>query len=127
MKQFRYYSALIVAATVALPSFAQDAGNTPADNSKTNKMASHISASADAQKNVPTDAALPRRIRQSIVADKNLSTYAHNVKIVAVDGTVTLNGTVRSEAEKRSVQEKAVSVAGQEHVVDQMTVAPPHS
>jgi hyperosmotically inducible protein len=70
---------------------------------------------------------LSRKIRQSVVADKSLSTYAHNVKIVCVDGTVTLNGVVGSADERASVHAKAVSIAGQEHVVDQMTIAPPKS
>jgi hyperosmotically inducible protein len=56
-----------------------------------------------------------------------LSTYAHNVKIVCVDGTVTLNGVVGSADERASVHAKAVSIAGLEHVVDQMTIAPPKS
>jgi hypothetical protein len=33
------------------------------------------------------------------MADKSLSTYGHNVKIVAVKGQVTLNGAVRSDVE----------------------------
>ena len=116
-----------IAAAVAEPSFAQTAATAPADNSKTNKADVHLNASADAQKNDAADLSLTRRIRQSVIADKNLSTYAHNVKIVAVAGTVTLNGPVRSEEEKNSVQAKAVSIAGPEHVVNQITVAAPKS
>ena len=33
--------------------------------------------------------------------DKTLSTYAHNVKVVAQNGQVTLKGPVRTEDEKR--------------------------
>ena len=35
------------------------------------------------------------------MADKSLSTYAHNIKIVTRDGKVTLEGPVRSGAEKQ--------------------------
>ena len=102
-------------------------GTSPNDNSRTNKSAVHTDASADAQKNDKTDLELTRQIRRSVMADKSLSTYAHNIKIVAVDGTVTLNGVVRSSDEKMSVAAKAVTVAGQSHVVDRMTIAGPKS
>jgi osmotically-inducible protein OsmY len=40
---------------------------------------------------------------------------------------VTLNGVVRSTDEKSSVEAKAASIAGQDHVVDHMTIAQPKS
>ncbi len=49
---------------------------------------------------------------QALVKDKSLSTYAHNVKIIVQDGIVTLKGPVRSEEEKRAVEEKAAEAAG---------------
>ena len=58
------------------------------------------------------------------MADKALSTYAHNVKIVAVSGTVTLNGVVRSEQEKSTLEMKAAAVAGKDHVINDLKVAP---
>jgi len=56
--------------------------------------------------------------------DKTLSTYAHNVKIVAQDGQVTLKGPVRTENEKKTIEAKAVEVAGAGHVDNQMSIAP---
>ena len=56
--------------------------------------------------------------------DKSLSTYAHNVKVVPKDGQVTLKGPVRSDEEKKSVEAKAVEVAGAGHVTNQISVAP---
>ena len=41
-----------------------------------------------------------------------LSIYGHNVKIVTVNGAVTLNGTVRSAAEQSNIVAKAKAVAG---------------
>jgi len=58
------------------------------------------------------------------VKDKSLSTYAHNVKVIARDGAVTLKGPVRSEEEKQAVEAKAVEVAGQGKVTDEISVAP---
>ena len=59
--------------------------------------------------------------------DKALSTYAHNVKVIAQDGQVTLKGPVRSDDEKRAVEAKATEVAGAGHVTNEMSVAPAHS
>jgi hyperosmotically inducible protein len=93
------------------------------DNTKMNKDQS--SPTADQQKMNPTDRALAQKIRKSIHDDKNLSTYAHNVKIIAQDGKVTLRGPVRSEDEKNDLQAKAVAVAGEGNVVNQLDIAPP--
>lgn len=68
-----------------------------------------------------------QKIRQSVVSDKSLSTYAHNVKIVAKDGKVTLRGPVRSEEEKKMVAQKAQDVAGAGNVVDDITIKPEKS
>ncbi len=95
------------------------------DNAKSNKTnSSNVTATADAQSNNAADLYLTKRIRRSIIADKSLSTYAHNVKIVTVNGSVTLNGVVRSEAEKSAIEAKAVEVAGPNKVTDDLKVAP---
>ena len=59
--------------------------------------------------------------------DKALSSYAHNVKVIAQDGQVTLKGPVRSDDEKRVVEAKATEVAGAGHVINEMSVAPTRS
>jgi hyperosmotically inducible periplasmic protein len=128
MNKIVYLSSLAIVSLASLSAGAQTPTDaTPADNSKTNRSQSHMNASADAQKNDKTDLELTRQIRQSLISDKSLSTYAHNVKVVAVGGNVTLNGVVRSTEEKSSVEAKAVSIAGQDHVVDHTTIAPPKS
>ena len=65
-----------------------------------------------------------QKIRQAIVGDKSLSTYAHNVKILARDGKVTLRGPVRSDAEKKTVAEAAAGVVGADNVTNELTVQP---
>ncbi len=82
---------------------------------------------ADAQYNDSTDLNLTRRIRKDVLADRSLSTYAHNVKIVAVGGTITLNGVVRSGMEKSRVATIAMRVAGEHHVVNDLKIAKPQS
>lgn len=63
-----------------------------------------------------------QKIRKSVVDDKSLSSYAHNVKIIARGGKVTLKGPVRSEDEKRSIEEKAADVAGSGNVTSEITI-----
>jgi osmotically-inducible protein OsmY len=75
----------------------------------------------------PTDRDLAKRIRASIVDDKSLSTYAHNIKILAQDGKVTLKGPVRSDDEKNAIAAKATEIAGAGNVIDELEVAPPKS
>jgi osmotically-inducible protein OsmY len=58
------------------------------------------------------DRELSKKIRQAIVADKSLSTYAHNVKIISRDGVVTLKGPVHSDVEKSTIEAKAAEIAG---------------
>lgn len=96
-----------------------------ADNSKMNQRDQNKSeATADQQKDNRSDRDITRQIRQSIVADKSLSTYAHNVKIITQNGQVTLKGPVRSEDEKQAVASKATAVAGESKVTDDLSVKP---
>jgi osmotically-inducible protein OsmY len=93
------------------------------DNTKQNK--DQTSPTADQQKMNPADRAITQKIRKAVHDDTGLSTYAHNIKIIAQDGKVTLRGPVRSEDEKNDLQAKAVAVAGKENVTNQLEVAPP--
>lgn len=99
---------------------------TAPDNTKVNTRDRRPSAvTADQQKNNQTDLETTRQIRKALVADKSLSTYAHNVKVVTRNGKVTLKGPVRSEDEKKAVEAKAVEVAGASNVTNQISVAKP--
>ena len=71
------------------------------------------------------DREITRQTRQAVVADKTLSTSAHNVKIISRNGKVTLKGRVLSDVERNSIVEKAAAVVGAENVVDKLTVKPP--
>jgi len=93
------------------------------DNTKTNKTET-AKPTADQQKQNKSDIEITREIRQLITKDKALSTYAKNIKIVSQNGNVTLTGPVRTEEEKKSVEAKAVQVAGTGHVKNQIQLAP---
>ena len=106
---------------------AQDPAVPPAaDNTKTNQRDLNQNApTADQQKDNRTDRELTQQIRQAIMQDKSLSTYAHNVKIISQNGTVTLKGPVRSEDEKQAIEAKANEVAGNSaRVISELSVAP---
>ena len=71
-----------------------------------------------------SDRSITQNIRKSIIGDKSLSTYAHNVKIITRNGKVTLRGPVRSADEKTNVEAKAAAVVGQDNVTSMIDVVP---
>ena len=99
---------------------------TKPDNTAVNKRDRNVGeATADQQKMNATDRDISAKIRRSIMADKSLSTYAHNVKIISQDGTVTLKGPVRSKDEVASIVSKATDVTGSaDKVVNRLSVKP---
>ena len=120
----RTSAGLTIGGVVLALSLAAQA-QTPPDNSKVNARDRAKSApTADQQKENSSDRELTQKIRHALMQDKNLSTYAHNVKVIAQDGHVTLKGPVRSEQEKRTVEATAAGVAGEGHVTNQISIAP---
>ena len=112
---------LVLCGGVASAQDSSGQGNSAPDNTKTNHVRSQT---ADQQKGKASDRIMTQQIRQSIMNDKNLSTYAHNIKIITQDGHVTLSGLVRSEEEKTAVAAKATDVAGGTNVTNQLEVSP---
>ena len=122
------FRALVLGATVLATTcvLAQEPQSPPPDTTKVNQRDRDSSQStADQQKENANDKALARQIRQALVKDKALSTYAHNVKVISQGGQVTLKGPVRSQEEKRAVEAKAEQIAGEQNVTSQLEVAPP--
>ena len=121
----RVINTLLLSGACSLMAFPAIAQQTAPDNTKVNQADRAKGAvTADQQKENATDRDLAKRIRQSVVADKSLSTYAHNVKIVAQGGQVTIKGPVRSEAEKTAIETKATEIAGPGKVSNEITIAP---
>ncbi len=129
-KAFHRYLGVLVFLLVFVSAWAQDTPAAPqvaGDNSKVNQQDRQSSApTADQQKNDSSDLQLSREVRQSLVKDKSLSTYAHNIKVIAQNGKVTLKGPVRSDDERSAILAKATQVAGEANVNDEMTVVPKH-
>ena len=83
-----------------------------------------VRSTAD-QKTSTADRNLTAKIRKALMADKSLSTSAHNVKIITQKGMVTLKGSVRSADEENSIVAKAADATGSpDKVVNQMSVKP---
>jgi osmotically-inducible protein OsmY len=117
-----YFAAVtgLLIAGIAVP--AVSAQNQP-DNTRVNKEdRSSAAVTADQQKNDHNDRYLTQQIRKAVMADKTLSTYAHNVKVVSQNGNVTLKGPVRSEDERKTVLAKAEQIAGAGNVTDQLSI-----
>jgi hyperosmotically inducible periplasmic protein len=96
---------------------------TNADNTARNERdRSSASTTATDQAENKQDLEIAANIRKAIIADSSLSTNAHNVKIIASNGVVTLRGPVKSEQEKSSVEAKAKGVAGVQQVNNMLEV-----
>src|SRR5271166_5769821 len=91
---------------------------TPApDNSGVNARDRDNGAmTAGEQSTAKSDVDLTRKIRRAVVKDHSLSMMAHNVKIITVNGSVTLRGPVNTEQEKDAIAAKATAIAGADKV-----------
>jgi osmotically-inducible protein OsmY len=98
--------------------FAFSAQQAP-DNTGNNRQ---HDVTADQQSNAAGDRAITQKIRKSLLADKSLSTYAHNVKIITKNGMVTLKGPVKSEDEKEKVASKAAQIVDTSKIDNELTV-----
>jgi len=74
------------------------------------------------QGNSESDRTTTQLIRKALVKDSGLSMTAKNVKIITVNGVVTLRGVVKTEQEKSDIAAKAKQVAGLTEVNNQLEV-----
>jgi len=75
------------------------------------------------QKNDKSDLEITKRVRRSLVNKTNeLSTAAKNIKVITVNGKVTLRGPVNTEEGKAKVNRLAKEAAGDANVEDQLEV-----
>ncbi len=74
------------------------------------------------QGNSKADVDTTAQIRKGILASRDMSVNAKNVKIITNNGRVTLRGPVQSEEEKRLIGEIANRIAQSENVDNQLEV-----
>ncbi|MEO6927027.1 MAG: BON domain-containing protein [Rhodanobacter sp.] len=96
------------------------------DNTAVNKRdrSSQTLTPAD-QPNNKTDVKLAAAVRRAIVKDDSLSTSAHNVKLIAANGVVTLRGPVDSADEKARIETIARGITGVTRVDNELDVKTP--
>ncbi|HKX12792.1 MAG TPA: BON domain-containing protein [bacterium] len=68
------------------------------------------------QSEKPEDRELTRKIRQAVMGEKDLSMTAKNIKIITVDGVVTLRGPVNTVQEREQIVSRALALAGNGNV-----------
>jgi hyperosmotically inducible protein len=111
-------AAMAQQSTAAAPATAASADNTKMNQRDRSKE----TLKPTDQPNNSADIQLAAAVRSEIVKDKSLSTMAHNVKLVAASGVVTLRGPVSSDAERQKVAKCAAAVAGVSRVDNQLDV-----
>ena len=106
---------------LTLSAVAQDSHD--ADNTGKNERdrSGETQTSGD-QSNSRQDVNTTAAIRRAIVKDHSLSAMAKNVKIVTANGTVTLRGPVKSDAEKTKITELAESAGFNVKIDNQLEV-----
>lgn len=70
-----------------------------------------------------TDRTITQQIRQEVVKGDDLSVNGKNVKIITVDGVVTLRGPVASAEEQQKIGTVAKRVDGVKRVDNQLEIA----
>src|ERR1700678_1950064 len=116
---------LLAGASLAGAQTNEQPNNPQADNTKMNQGdRSPNAVTADQQKMNPGDRETTKQIRQAIEKDKSISTYGHNVKVITQNGMVTLKGPVRSEEEKKAIEQKAAQIAGADKVTSEIDIQP---
>ncbi len=99
---------------------APEPGTAP-DNTGVNvRDRNDANLTAQDQSGNEADRKLTQEVRKAIVADDTLSTNAKNVKVITMNGVVTLRGPVANEQEKSKVASKAHGIAGVKRVDNQL-------
>lgn len=102
---------------------AQTAAVEPDNSGRNVRDADGTTKTAGDQSESETDRTITQNVRQAVTADDSISTNGKNVKIITVDGTVTLRGPVKSEQEKTNIAAKAQQIAGVKKVDNQLEIA----
>ena len=88
-------------------------GNKGADNARISQKTREANAK---------DREMTRKVRRELATDPTLSTYGKNVKVVTLNGQVTLKGPVRSQVEMERVFSLASLIAGEARVKNQLRI-----
>jgi len=114
---------LACSGALCLTALAADNQNSAVDNTGKNQRdrSGQTKTSGD-QSNRPEDIKTTAAIRRAVVGEKSLSMTAKNVKIITINGMVTLRGPVNTPAEKAMIAKLAHSAAGNAKIENQLEV-----
>ncbi len=104
------------------PAPSASATGSPAPKPDDSAMRPPEELTIEQQGNSPVDLELTRIIRRAVLKEAALSGPAKNVKIISVEGKVTLRGPVHSEQEKAMVGAIAEKAAGRGKVTNQLEI-----
>ena len=93
-----------------------------ADNTARNARDQVTAPTADNAGSSPADIEMMQKIRSAIIDDQSLSVNAHNCKIVAQNGVVTLIGPVADQDERTKVEKIAAAIVDDRNVVNKLEV-----
>jgi hyperosmotically inducible protein len=98
--------------------------NTDTDNSRINvRDRDEATLTPGDQGTTAADRDITQQVRKSLVSNDNgYSVAAQNVKIITVNGKVTLRGPVNTDTEKAGIVSVAKKIAGEDNVDDQLEV-----
>jgi hyperosmotically inducible periplasmic protein len=105
------------------PALAQSANAAPDNSAQNERDRGGQTLTPIDQLNKPEDLRISSQIRQAVAKDGQLSTEAKNIKIITIDGAVTLRGPVKTEEERSEVAAKAAQIAGDANVHNELEVA----
>ncbi|HEY5374213.1 MAG TPA: BON domain-containing protein [Polyangiaceae bacterium] len=106
------------------PANGNAAASPAPDNSRINQRDRNSAALTPMDQGTSAaDRTMTQQIRQAVMRDKALSFSAKNVKIITVNGKVTLRGPVKTDAERAAIEADARGVAGSAQVDNQLEVS----
>jgi osmotically-inducible protein OsmY len=95
--------------------------NSELENTERNvRDSANTTLTPEDQKENRADRKITAAVRRAVVKNKSLSLDAHNIKIITLDGLVTLRGPVENAAEKTKLQAIAEKVKGVKQVDNQL-------
>jgi hyperosmotically inducible protein len=111
---------LIAFVSCSKDSSMNESRNNPDNTGHNARDASGSTVVPENQQENQSDLKITQKIRQAIVDDSSLSTNAKNVKVITINGLVTLRGPVKSNDEIENIVRKTESVVGKNSVTNQL-------
>lgn len=114
---------LTLLAVLAVAAVGCDKAKADADNTQRNENDDKAGAlTASDQGESEADRKITQNVRQGVMGDDTLGMTAKNVKIITVNGIVTLRGPVATEKEKTDIGAVAQRVDGVKRIDNQLEV-----